>query len=171
MTLFSVINFITKCHNTITFFSVIFSELKNYTIFILKKKKKNSNQNRSIVQELKKKKKSCQALYIWDFLSFSSLFSDDINHSNIHTKTLGISLPLHCPKSKSNAKIPISRNPNPKMPPCMQRAIDMRNSCCIRSLGDPNNMRYYLEKDDELFTYIAQRYIFFFPISIGDISV
>ena len=48
------------------------------------------------------------------------------------------------------------------MPPCMWRAIDMHNSCCRHSLGDPNNMHYYLEKDDELFTYIAQRYIFFF---------
>ena len=48
------------------------------------------------------------------------------------------------------------------MPPCMWRAIDMHNSCCRRSLDDPNNMRYYLEKDDELFSYIAQRYIFFF---------
>ena len=47
------------------------------------------------------------------------------------------------------------------MPPCMWCAIDMRNSCCRHSLGDPNNMRYYLEKDDELLTYIAQRYIFF----------
>ncbi|KAL4626530.1 hypothetical protein ACB092_05G103300 [Castanea dentata] len=65
----------------------------------------------------------------------------------------------------------------------MWLAIDMRNSCCRRSLGDPNNMRYYLEKmcihaidrsfgqlldvyietfgSDELLTYIAQRYIFF----------
>ena len=30
--------------------------------------------------------------------------------------------------------------------PSMWRAIDMCNSCCRRSLGDPNNMRYYLEK-------------------------
>ena len=72
--------------------------------------------------------------------------------------------------------------------PSMWRAIDMCNSCCRRSLGDPNNMRYYLEKmcihaidqsqfrpaaelldvhiknfgSDELLTYIAQRYLFFF---------
>ena len=30
--------------------------------------------------------------------------------------------------------------------PSMWRAIDMCNSCYRRSLGDPNNMRYYLEK-------------------------
>ena len=69
--------------------------------------------------------------------------------------------------------------------PSMWRTIDLRNSYCRRSLGDPINMRmaYYLEKmcihaidrsfgqlldinienfgSDELLAYIAQRYILF----------
>ena len=54
------------------------------------------------------------------YMGFSFIlisFLRHINHSSIHAKTLESSLPLHCPKSKSNAKIPISRNPNQKMPP------------------------------------------------------